>query len=213
MSLPSQLQLYFEARVAGLLGAMGARSKTAVIWEENFGAANVYPTNAVVEVWKEPSTNLSVMEGLVRQGYTVIYTTPDWYLDWTNVKAGGGGSSTWDTHVNGPGEWEFYHSVDPLPANTTLTPGEQARVLGGEVCMWTLYEDATNFLPTVFPRALAVAERLWSAQGKAVDEPNALGERMQALRCRLVARGVAAAPINIGLSCPATGEQKYTPPY
>jgi len=46
-----------------------------------------------------------------------------------------------------------------------------------------------------------------------VDEPTALEARMQALRCRMVARGVAAAPINIGLSCPATGEVQYIPPY
>ena len=84
MTEPSQLQLYFEARVAALFG----EGKRVVIWEENAGRENLYPPNAVVEVWKEPHGNLSVMEALVREGYTVIYTTPDWYLDYPHLASG-----------------------------------------------------------------------------------------------------------------------------
>ena len=207
----AQLQLYFETRAVALLRATGKR---AVLWEENFGASNSYPAGAVVEVWKEVAGDWSVLEALARAGYDLIYTTPSWYLDWSATGvAPGGGSSTFDSHVNGPGEWQFYHSVDFLPANTTLTPAQQARVLGGEVCMWSVYEDSTNFFPTVFPRAAAVAERLWSARGEALDEPSALAARMQAMRCRLLARGIAAAPVGLGLSCPSAWAAPYTPPW
>ena len=114
--------------------------------------------------------------------------------------------------VNGNAQWQFVHSVDPL-ANTTLTPQQQKSVLGAEVCMWSPFEDATNFFPTVFPRAAAVAERLWSAAGGGVDEPVALEARMQAARCRLVARGIGAAPVVQGGSCPNAGGVAYVPPY
>ena len=198
----AQLQLYFETRLVGLLPA----GKRGVIWEGNSGALNAYPPGVVVNVWKEAHGNLTVMEQLVRDGFDVLYTTPDWYLDYPHLATG------YDYHINGEGQWQFVHSVDPL-FNTTLTPSQQRKVLGGEVCMWSPYEDATSFFPTVFPRAAAVAERLWSAAGARVDEPVALGARMLALRCRMVARGIPAAPTSYGGSCPNAWAPAYVPPY
>ena len=203
MTQPAQLQLYFEARVAALL-----RGRRPVIWEENFGAASAYPPSAIVQVWKEAGGNLTVMEGLLKAGYTVIYSTRDWYTDWAAIS-----STAYDDHVNGPRGWAFYHSIDPLPANTSLAPAQAARLLGGEVCAWSPYTDASNVLATAFPRAAAVAERLWSAQGGAVDAPGALAARMQAHRCRLLARGLPAAPVAWGASCPAVFAQAYVTPY
>ena len=199
----SQLQLYFEARVAAL-GAL--RGKKVLIWEENAGAKNLYPPNAVVNVWKEAGGNLSVMESLVRDGYTVLYTTTSWYLDWAGVAGSG------RAQINSADEWQRYHAVDPL-GGTTLTPQQQRSVLGGEVCMWSPMEDAANFFPTVFPRAAAVADVLWAAPGARTREPQALLDRMRAARCRLLARGIAAGSVEHAGSCPSTGEQAYKPPY
>jgi hexosaminidase len=53
--------------------------------------------------------------------------------------------------------------IDPL-GNATLTPAERARILGGEVCSWDPFQDGTNYLANAFPRAYAIAERLWSPQ-------------------------------------------------
>jgi hexosaminidase len=198
-----QLQLYFEARVFAQLNA----TRRVVMWEGVSGEDNAYPQGAVVEVWKERAGDSSVLEKLARANYTLIFTTPDWYLDWSYTSA-----TATDSHVNGPSEWLHYHAVDPL-ANTTLTPQQQQLLLGAEVCAWSPYTDATNIIPTIFPRASAAAERLWSAAGAAVDEPVALTDRMRAHRCRLVARNIAAAPIEWGGSCPNTGAQPYSPPY
>jgi hexosaminidase len=203
MTDASQLQLYFEARVAALLGAAG---KKVLIWEENAGTRDRYPSNAIVNVWKEGGGNLSVLEALVRGGATVLYTTTSWYLDWAGV-AGSGRSL-----LNTPDEWQRYHAVDPL-GNTTLTPQQQRSVLGGEVCMWSPMEDAANFFPTVFPRAAAVADVLWAPAGARTAEPAALLARMRAARCRLLARGIAAGSVEHAGSCPSTGEQAYRPPY
>jgi len=68
------LQLYFGERVAALLPP----GRRAVVWEANSGAASRYPAGAVVQVWKERHGDSGVLEGLLRAGYDVVWTTPDW---------------------------------------------------------------------------------------------------------------------------------------
>jgi hexosaminidase len=64
--------------------------------------------------------------------------------------------------------------------------------------------DATNYLQWIHPRSNAVAERLWSfAQiGKATTDSDAFSDavfkRLSEHRCRLVDRGIPAAPLGPG---------------
>ncbi|MEZ5072663.1 MAG: family 20 glycosylhydrolase [Bacteroidales bacterium] len=53
-----------------------------------------------------------------------------------------------------------------------LTPAEEERLLGGEACMWTEMSDARTLESRIWPRAAAVAEKLWSpavSTGDAAD--------------------------------------------
>jgi hexosaminidase len=58
-----------------------------------------------------------------------------------------------------------HYSVDPLAEAPDLLTKEQAsRILGGEACMWSEYVSDQTVDSRIWPRAAAVAERLWSAR-------------------------------------------------
>ena len=68
-------------------------------------------------------------------------------------------------------DWPKYYQVEP----SNFTGGEDADakgLVGGiEVCMWSEFVDASNFIPREWPRTAAVAERAWSSKEvRDVDE-------------------------------------------
>jgi hexosaminidase len=75
-------------------------------------------------------------------------------------------------------------------------------------------------MTTTFPRALAVAERLWSPR----DTRNTTdaAERVSSLRCRFLSRGLPIPPVNSGGwgaggldgdFCPTPARFNYRAPY
>jgi len=57
------------------------------------------------------------------------------------------------------------YAVDPLDGEAAaLTDEEKARILGGEVAMWGEFVSPENVDSRIWPRAAAIAERLWSPQ-------------------------------------------------
>lgn len=145
------LQGYFEQRVIDLVRSLPSRKRT-VLWEDNskgtgHGVSGL-PKDAVVQLFHEDNGDATVLDATVSGGWQVFYTTRDWYWDH--------GKTLTD------GSWEYAYGLEPY-ANSTL-PGAQldAAVLGSESCMWSPHFDSTNFMTEAFPRAAAVAERLWS---------------------------------------------------
>lgn len=60
--------------------------------------------------------------------------------------------------------------------------------------MWGETVDASDVEQTVWPRLAAIAEKLWSPR-EATTEPAAALGRLHQFRCRLLERGVRAAPV------------------
>jgi hexosaminidase len=70
--------------------------------------------------------------------------------------------------------WDEFYTF-PLPRH----------LLGGEACMWGEWVDDTNVISRTWPRAAALAERLWIG-GEAGGTPGTAVMRLAKWRCRMV---------------------------
>jgi hexosaminidase len=76
-----------------------------------------------------------------------------------------------------------HYAVDPLPENSDLSPEQQARILGGEACMWEEQTSALDIDSRIWPRAAAIAERLWSPRN--VNDVDDMYRRLEVESLRL----------------------------
>jgi len=128
------LQAYFNTRLLGILRDHG---KTMIGWDEILQAE--LPREAVIQSWRGPGALAKAAAG----GRSGILSA-GWYLD----------------HMLSA---EVHYAVDPLGGEAALLPPRSAaNVLGGEACMWAEFVTPEMLDGRVWPRAAAIAERLWS---------------------------------------------------
>lgn len=103
----------------------------------------------------------------------------------------------WDLNT-GMGRW--YEEIDGMPYNSWQRVYEHrpwnhgAGILeGGEATVWSASLSGGGLDARIWPRAAALAERLWSDRAEGATRP--VHARLDVQRTRLVARGVQAAPL------------------
>jgi hexosaminidase len=143
------LQAHFNQRVQALVNKHG---KIMMGWDEILNPR--LPKSIVIQSWRgQQSLATAAAEGyrgLLSSGY---------YLD-----------------LNQPAAQHY--AVDPMRGPTAnLTPDESARILGGEACMWAEYVSPENIDSRIWPRAAAIAERLWSPEG--VTDVDSMYQRLE----------------------------------
>lgn len=171
LSLDGGFEYYLE-RIQSF--AWNKLNRNVVGWQEiweHFGTALNKKT--IIQQWLPNSIALPL--NVTSHGYRLIWSDSSvWYLDHLTV--------TWD-------QMYMAEPCNGLPeANCNL-------ILGGSAEMWGETVDTSDILQTVWPRAAAVAERLWSPRALTQDITAAL-PRMIAIRCHMNERGVPAAPVN-----------------
>lgn len=117
------------------------------------------------------------MKLITEAGFRALLSAP-WYLNRISY---------------GP-DWQDAYLVEPLAFEGT--PEQKSLVIGGEACMWGEYVDSTNLEPRLWPRAGAIAERLWS--NELVTDLDFAFTRLSEFRCELLRRGVQAQPLSVG---------------
>jgi hexosaminidase len=127
------IQAYFNQRLLPILTKHG---KKMIGWDEVLTPG--LPKDVMVQSWR----GFDSLAAGAKQGYSGILSA-GYYLDHMDTAAD-------------------HYRVDPLPANSDLTPEQAARILGGEACMWSEYVDGRTIDSRIWPRTAAIAERLWS---------------------------------------------------
>lgn len=160
-----------------------------IFWQEVFQykvGENVRKT-AIFQSWEDQKT----LGDIVKAGYRGILSG-GWYLD-KQIPAL---DST--THYGFYETWEDFYNNEPTKG-LNLTEDQENLILGGEACMWGEAIDAGAIDTFLWPRTLAVSERLWVP--KSVTDTNSAKTRIQAHRCVLLRRGIGAGPIGPNEPC------------
>jgi len=149
----------------------------------------------VVHIWKGNTLEevFDSVRNVTDAGFETIISAC-WYLnyikygaDWKEMRG-----TTIETNAR-------YYYCDPHDFDGTEE--QKALVLGGIAAMWGEFVDATNIVARIWPRASAIAERLWSDASQTTDADEAW-PRLHELRCRLLRRGYRAEPTNYPDFCP-----------
>jgi hexosaminidase len=155
-----ELQQYFTDRVEKIVSK---HHKFMVGWDEILTPG--MPKDIVIQSWRGQDS----LAEAARQGYRGILSS-GYYLDAMAPAA-------------------QHYLVDPLSgADATLTPAQQKLILGGEACMWEEFASDESIESRIWPRAAAVAERLWSPQK--VGDVDSMYRRMELVSAHLEQLGL-----------------------
>ena len=104
--------------------------------------------------------------------------------------------------------WQAMYAQDPCGG----APADLCKlILGGHGEMWGETVDASDVLPTVWPKLAAIAERLWSPSS--VNNVTAAAPRLHAHRCRMLTRGLPAQVDSAPSYSPDELSDAYVPPW
>jgi hexosaminidase len=179
MNKTVELYEYFETRLLEIVSGLG---KTPIVWQEVFNLNLTIPNNTIIDVWK--GFDKYTIQNATLQNYQVVLSGC-WYLD----------------HLGD--SWSTFYRCDPR----NFTGGNTDLMIGGHASMWGENVDASNFISRVWPRASAVAERLWTGD-ISKGASTTIDDRIHNFRCRMVQQGFDAGPTRPG-SCPS--EVRYQP--
>lgn len=130
----ADLQAYFNTRIQKIVAKHG---KVMEGWDEILRPD--LPKSIVIQSWRGQRS----LADAARQGYRGLLSS-GYYLDLMQPAS-------------------EHYAVDPLAGGAaSLSDEEKKRILGGEACMWAEYVSPENIDSRIWPRAAAIAERLWS---------------------------------------------------
>jgi hexosaminidase len=154
------LQAYFNRRLQQILAKHG---KMMIGWHEVLHPE--LPKSVVVQLWqRQPG-----MAEIARRGYAGILSY-GYYLDHMRPAS-------------------FHYEMDPLgKGSESLSTEERQRIWGGEACMWAEFVNPDNIESRIWPRAAAVAERLWS--GAELTDVKDMYQRLEYLNQELEIQGL-----------------------
>ncbi|PCJ81049.1 MAG: beta-N-acetylhexosaminidase [Bacteroidetes bacterium] len=173
-----ELQTWFIERIAQFLKTKG---KTIIGWDEILEGG--LPKGAVVQSWRGMDGAIEA----VKIGTDVIVSpTSHCYLDYPLSLI----------------DLEKVYSFNPIPEQALLSPG---KIIGGECNMWTEHTPQEMVESKVFPRAIALAEVLWtgpdftSKNGAYSRFTDRLSSHLERLSLLGIDYGMESVPVHLSL--------------
>jgi hexosaminidase len=103
-----------------------------------------------------------------------------------------------------------HYLVDPLEGDAaSLTSEQKMRILGGEATMWSEFVTPENIDSRIWPRAAAIAERLWSPQN--VRDVSSMYARLAIVSQKLDCYGLEHRSSALSMIQRMTGESDPRP--
>jgi hexosaminidase len=136
MKSTDELQAYFVKRIYGIAKKY---DKRLIGWEEAFNQD--IPQDAIIQKWKPAAPADSLVRKIINHGNQVVISA-GFYLDLFMPAY-------------------IHYTNDPVPASLSAADAAKG-ILGGEAAQWSELVDGGNEELRVWPRAAAIAERLWS---------------------------------------------------
>ena len=180
-----ELQTWMIEHVGEYLKGKG---KTIIGWDEILEGG--LPHGAAVQSWRGMGGALEAVEHGVD---AIVSPTSHCYLDYPL-------SST---------DLEEVYGFNPLPEGAEHGPG---RIIGGECNMWTEHAPQELVESKVFPRAIGLAEVLWSGvertsiDGAYTEFQKRLDAHLNRLDFKGVDYGLEAVPVSLSLAQKESGE-------
>ncbi len=151
LATPSAIQESFNRRLQAILKTQG---KTMTGWDEILSPE--LPHDAVIQSWRGQSS----LAEAARKGYRSVLSF-GYYLNYLQPAS------------------QLYAN-DPLDGDAAALDTTQAtKILGGETCMWSEYVSEGTVDSVIWPRAAAIAERLWSP--RETRDADSMYRRMEAV--------------------------------
>ncbi|VDN56865.1 unnamed protein product [Dracunculus medinensis] len=132
--------------------------------------------NSIIQVWQGNTyrERMEYMRRITDAGIFAILSSC-WYLN----------------DIASLRDWIIFYHCDP--AEFDGSEAQKKLVLGGEAALWGEWVDETNIFARLWPRASAVAERLWSPSNFTTSAINSW-PRLYEMQCRMVSRGFSVQP-------------------
>lgn len=154
-----ELQTYFNKRILKFLKDNG---KIMMGWDEIFQPD--LPKDVVIHSWR----GQKALAEAARQGFQGVLSN-GYYIDLMQPAA-------------------QHYAVDPIAADTALTPEEQKRILGGEATMWSEWVSPETIDSRIWARTAAIAERFWSP--REVNQVDDMYRRLAVINVQLEELGL-----------------------
>lgn len=162
MKTKADLISVWVSRMSGIAEKLGFK---IIMWDDFLGETNMNiskfgdESNPIVwQSWRHNFTETANMSRALNRRF--VFST-DFYLD----------------HLDD--DWVKFYSV-------LLDETNKGNLIGGEACMWGEWVDESNLFARVWPRAAAVAERLWCGLSRCEPDVSvSAAKRLAKWRCRM----------------------------